>query len=86
MPRAAWTARAAWSSWAIGRAEEGHESVAEELIDGALVPVDLGQHQLESAVHDSWTSSGSSLSVSAVKPETSTKSTVTSLRSLQCSP
>ena len=35
-----------------GRPEEGHDAVAEELVDRALVLVDLGQHQLESARHD----------------------------------
>ena len=34
-----------------GRAEERHEAVAEQLIDGALVAVDLGKDQLEGAVH-----------------------------------
>ena len=35
-----------------GRAEQRHDAVAEELVDGALVAVDLGQHQLESAAHE----------------------------------
>ena len=35
-----------------GRTEERHEAVAEELVDGPLVAVDLGEHQLEGAVHE----------------------------------
>ena len=36
---------------ADGRAEQRHEAVPEELVDCALVAVDLRQHQLEGAVH-----------------------------------
>ncbi len=32
--------------------EERHDAVAQELVDRALVPVDLGQHQLESTSHE----------------------------------
>ena len=35
-----------------GCAEEGHEPVPEELVDGALVAVDLDEHQLERAVDE----------------------------------
>jgi hypothetical protein len=35
-----------------GRAEQCHDPVAEELVHGALVPVHLGQHQLEGAGHE----------------------------------
>ena len=35
-----------------GRAEEGHDAVAEELVDRALVAVDLVQHQLEGPGHE----------------------------------
>ena len=35
-----------------GRAEQRHDPVAEELVHGALVPVHLGQHQLEGAGHE----------------------------------
>jgi hypothetical protein len=35
-----------------GGAEEGHDAVAEELVHGPFVAVDLGQHQLEGARHD----------------------------------
>jgi len=35
-----------------GRAEEGHEAVAQELVHGPLVAVDLGEHQLEGAIHE----------------------------------
>ena len=34
-----------------GRAEERHDAVAEELVHGAVVPVDLGQHEVERALH-----------------------------------
>ena len=34
------------------RAEQRHDAVAEELVDRALVAVDLGQHQLEGAGHE----------------------------------
>ena len=34
------------------RSEERHDPVPEELVDRALVPVDLGQHQLESPGHE----------------------------------
>src|SRR6266850_8531502 len=33
------------------RTKEGHEAVAQELIDGALVPVDLLEHQRKGTVH-----------------------------------
>jgi hypothetical protein len=36
-----------------GRAEQRHEPVAEELIDGTLVAVNLAEHQLEGTVHES---------------------------------
>ena len=49
-PRAARAARRAWSSWAIGRPEQGHEAVAQELVDRPLVAVDLGEGQLEEPV------------------------------------
>ena len=35
-----------------GRTEQRHDPVAEELVHGALVPVHLGQHQLEGAGHE----------------------------------
>ena len=35
-----------------GGPEERHETVAEELVNGALVAVNLGQHHLEGAVHE----------------------------------
>ena len=35
-----------------GRAEQGHEAVAEKLIDGSFVAVDLAEHQLEGSVHE----------------------------------
>src|SRR6185295_16705993 len=35
-----------------GRAEQRHDAVPQELVDGALVAVDGGQHDLEDAVHD----------------------------------
>jgi len=35
-----------------GRAEQRHDPVAEELVHGALVPMHLGQHQLEGAGHE----------------------------------
>ena len=35
-----------------GRPEERHDAVAEELVDRALVAMDLGQHQLEGASHE----------------------------------
>jgi hypothetical protein len=31
--------------------EEGHDAIAEELVDGAFVPVDLGQDQVEGPGH-----------------------------------
>ena len=37
---AARTARSASSSWAVGRAPDGHHGVADELLDGAAVAVD----------------------------------------------
>ena len=36
-----------------GGAEQRHDAVAEELVDRALVAVDLVQHQLEGPVHES---------------------------------
>ena len=33
------------------RAEQRHDPIAEELIDGSLVVMDLGQHHLESPGH-----------------------------------
>ena len=51
------------------RAEERHDAVAEELVDRALVAVDLGQHQLEARSMSACTSSGSSRSDSDVKPD-----------------
>src|SRR5262249_8235748 len=35
------------------RPEQRHDAVAEELIDGALVAMDFGQHQLEGTSHES---------------------------------
>ena len=65
-----------------GRAEQRHDPVAEELVDGALVAVHLGEHQLEGAGHQAVDVLGiEALEASEVKPETSTKSTVTCLRS-----
>jgi hypothetical protein len=34
------------------RAEQGHDTVAEELVHGAFIAVHLGQHQLESPGHE----------------------------------
>ena len=35
-----------------GRAEQRHDAVAQKLIDGALVLVHLGQHELEGPAHE----------------------------------
>ena len=35
-----------------GSAEEGHDTIAPELVDGSLVPVDLIHQDTETAVHD----------------------------------
>jgi hypothetical protein len=35
-----------------GRAEQGHEAVAEKLIDCSFVAVDLAEHQLKGSVHE----------------------------------
>jgi hypothetical protein len=35
-----------------GRAEQRHQAVAEELVHGSLVAVDLRQHQLKGVIHD----------------------------------
>jgi hypothetical protein len=32
-------------------AKEGHNAVAEELVNGSLVPMNLAQHKLECAIH-----------------------------------
>jgi hypothetical protein len=42
-------------------AEEGHEAVAEELVDRALVAVDLGEGECEEAVDDPVIFLGASL-------------------------
>jgi hypothetical protein len=56
--RSVWIARAAWSARIalvlVGdrRAEEGHDAVARELIDRALVAMHGAGEELEAAVHD----------------------------------
>ena len=45
--RAARTARSASSSWATGRAPDGHDRVADELLDGAAVALDDVARELE---------------------------------------
>jgi hypothetical protein len=32
-------------------AKEGHDAIAEELVNGSLVPMDLAQHKLECPIH-----------------------------------
>ena len=49
MASAASTARLAWSSWADRNPHQGHEAVAEELVDRAPVALDLGDRELEEA-------------------------------------
>src|SRR5438445_11905709 len=49
MSSAAWAARWAWSSCAIGAP---NSAIAEKLVHRTLVPVDAGEHQLEGAVDE----------------------------------
>ena len=63
------------------RAKQGHDAVAHDLIDGALIAVHRGHHALQHRVKDCRASSGSRSASSSIEPFRSAKSTVTCLRS-----
>ena len=64
-----------------GRAEERHHRVADELLDGAAVALELGANASVVRARSASTSSGSIVSARCVKPTRSQKTTVTTLRS-----
>ena len=59
------------------RAEQRHEPVAEELVDGALVAVHLGQRDREERIEEWCMTSGPTRSARAVEPTRSQNRTVT---------
>ena len=81
MRRPARTARSASSSCADGRAEDGHDRVADELLDRAAVALDLLPQARVVRADAGADVLRVSCSEAAVKPTRSQKSTVTTLRS-----
>ena len=69
-----------------GRAEQRHDPIAQELVDGSLHAVDFGQHELKDLGHEPVDFLRVESLGKRVNPETSTKRTVTCLRSPSSAP
>ena len=64
-----------------GRAEEGHDAIAQHLVHRALKAVHGVHHALQAGSRRAWAASGSRSRISSVEPLRSANSTVTCLRS-----
>jgi hypothetical protein len=64
----------------LRNAEDLHDGIADELLDGSAVTLDRGAHRVEEALHHSSQRFRSSPAPIAVEPTTSQKTIVTVLR------